>query len=309
MNSKKIVLLSSAVGIGSAVLVLLLYSFIEKQKPTREDNEHYAKQITEKYRIYSLPLPEKMDFAGENVPLEQWDVREKLDRELLVNTYWHSNTLLCIKRAHRWFPVIEPILRANGIPDDFKYLAMIESGFTNVISPAGATGYWQFMEVTAKDYGLEISEQVDERYHVEKSTQAACAYLKDAYTKYGSWALAAASYNMGIGGPVRQLERQQQSSYWDLLLNDETSRYVYRILAMKEIVNNADRYGFVIRPSDLYEPLLTRTVTVDTTIADLAEFAKGYNISYKQLKLYNPWLRQNYLKNKEKKSYEITVPQ
>ncbi|MFN0032002.1 MAG: lytic transglycosylase domain-containing protein [Flavobacteriales bacterium] len=308
MIPKKVIALSVLVGIASAVVVLALFSFMQKQKPTAEENKHYSEQISERYRIYSLPLPEKMDFAGENVPLNQWDVREKLDRELLVNTYWHSNTLLCVKRATRWFPVIEPILKANGIPDDFKYLALIESGLTNVVSPAGASGYWQFMEETAKSYGLEANDQIDERYHVEKSTQAACHYLKDAYDQYGSWAMAAASYNMGIGGPIRQMEKQKENTYWDLLLNEETGRYVYRILAMKEICNNADKYGFVIRPADLYEPLDVRTITVDSSITDLAVFAKSFNITYKELKLLNPWLRQNSLKNKEKKSYDLKLP-
>lgn len=309
MKPTKIVILSAVVGFVSAALALMLFSFMQKQKPTPEENKHYSEQITEKYRIYSLPLPEKIDFAGEEVPMDQWDVREKLDRELLVNTYWHSNTLLCIKRATRWFPVIEPILKANGIPDDFKYLALIESGLTNVVSPAGASGYWQFMDETGRGYELEITDQVDERYHIEKSTQAACHYLKDAYDQYGSWAMAAASYNMGIGGPIRQMKRQNETTYWELLLNEETGRYVYRILAMKEIVNNADKYGFVIRPSDLYEPLPSRTITIDSSISDLAVFANSFNISYKELKLYNPWLRQNYLKNKERKSYEINLPE
>lgn len=308
MNSKKLYAFSALIGLGSAALAVLLFSFMQKGKPTAEENKHYSEQISSNYRIYSLPLPEKLDFAGEEVPMDQWDVRERLDRELLVNTYWHSNTLLCIKRARRWFPIIEPILKANGVPDDFKYLALIESGLTNVISPAGATGYWQFIDETGKGYGLEINDQIDERYHVEKSTQAACHYLIDAYDKYGSWAMAAASYNMGIGGPIRQMERQNETTYWELLLNEETGRYVYRILAMKEILNNADKYGFVIRPSDLYEPLEAKSITIDSSITDLAAFANSFNISYKELKLYNPWLRQNYLKNKEKKSYEIKLP-
>ncbi len=308
MNSKKLYAFSALIGLGSAALAVLLFSFMQKGKPTAEENKHYSEQISSNYRIYSLPLPEKLDFAGEEVPMDQWDVRERLDRELLVNTYWHSNTLLCIKRARRWFPIIEPILKANGVPDDFKYLALIESGLTNVISPAGATGYWQFIDETGKGYGLEINDQIDERYHVEKSTQAACHYLIDAYDKYGSWAMAAASYNMGIGGPIRQMERQNETTYWELLLNEETGRYVYRILAMKEILNNADKYGFVIRPSDLYEPLEAKSITIDSSITDLATFANSFNISYKELKLYNPWLRQNYLKNKEKKSYEIKLP-
>jgi membrane-bound lytic murein transglycosylase D len=308
MNTKKIYLVSGIIGLAAGALVVLLNSFMHVGKPSKEENEAYQKQISEKYRIFSLPIPEQMDFANEAVPLHQGDVRERLDRELLVNTYWHSNTLLCIKRAARWFPVVEPILQANGIPEDFKYLAVIESGFTNVVSPAGASGFWQFMEATGKEYSLEISEQVDERYHVEKATQAACQYLKQAYAKYGSWAMAAASYNMGIGGPIRQMERQQQSTYWDLLLNDETGRYVYRILAMKYIMNNADQYGFVVRPSDLYAPYDCTSVTVDSTINDLAAFAKQFGVSYKDLKLVNPWLRQNYLKNKERRTYSIKIP-
>jgi hypothetical protein len=308
MNPNRIFLIAGGIGLSAGALVIVLNSFFYNGKPTKEENEAYQRQMNEKYRIFSLPLPESLDFAGEAVPMNQEDVREKLDRELLVNTYWHSNTLLCIKRSARWFPVIEPILQANGIPEDFKYLAVIESAFTNVVSPAGASGFWQFIESTGKEFNLEINDQVDERYHVEKATQAACAYLKQAYAKYGSWAMAAASYNMGIGGPIRQMERQQQSTYWDLLLNDETARYVYRILAMKYIMNNADQYGFVMRPSDLYAPYQYQTVTVDSTIDDLALFAKQFNVSYKELKILNPWLRQNYLKNKERKSYSIKIP-
>jgi hypothetical protein len=308
MNQKRIYLISGIIGLIAGALVVILNSFIGLGQPTKAENEAYQKQINEKYRIFSLPLPEHIDFAGETVPLEQSDVRERLDRELLVNTYWHSNTLLCIKRAARWFPVVEPILEANGIPEDFKYLAVIESGFTNVVSPAGASGFWQFMETTGKEYNLEITEQVDERYHVEKATLAACQYLKQAYAKYGSWSMAAASYNMGIGGPIRQMEKQQQTAYWDLLLNEETARYVYRILAMKYIMNNADQYGFVMRPSDLYEPHRYTSVTVDSTINDLAAFAGKFGVSYKELKLVNPWLRQNYLKNKERRPYSIKIP-
>jgi hypothetical protein len=308
MNPKKVYWLSAGIGVGSAVIALLLFSFVFRGKPGKEENDAYREVINEKYRIYSLPLPEKAEFAGEAVPMDQSDVREKFDRELLVNTYWHSNTLLCIKRAHRWFPVIEPILAANGIPDDFKYLALIESGFVNVVSPAGATGFWQFLAETGKSYGLEINDQVDERYHVEKSTQAACHYLKDAYDQYGSWSLAAASYNMGIAGPRRQIDRQKESTYWDLMLNDETSRYVFRILAMKEICNNADKYGFVIRPADLYEPLRYTTVTVDSSVTDFAAFAKSFGATYKELKIFNPWLRENFLRNKDRKPYEIKIP-
>lgn len=308
MSQKKVYLFAAIIGMISAAFVLVLNSFVAKQKPDKVQNDAYREVINEKYRIFSMPIPESADFAGELVPLDQPDIREKFDREMLVNAYWHSNTLLSIKRAYRWFPVIEPILSANNIPDDFKYLALIESGLTNAVSPAGATGYWQFLEATGKQYGLEINDQVDERYHIEKSTQAACHYLRDAYDQYGSWALAAASYNMGIAGPRKQMERQNQSTYWDLLLNEETSRYVFRILAMKEIVNHADQYGFVVRPADLYEPYHYESVSVDSSISNIALFANNYNVTYKELKIYNPWLRDNVLKNKDHKQYEIKIP-
>lgn len=308
MNSKNVYWLAGIVGVVSAIIVLFLNSFIQKQQPDKAQNDAYREVMNEKYRIFSLPIPEELDFAGEKVPLDQPDVLEKFDREMLINTYWHSNTLLSIKRAHRWFPVIEPILAANNIPNDFKYLALIESGFINVVSPAGATGFWQFLEETGKSYGLEINDQVDERYHVEKSTQAACHYLQDAYDQYGSWSLAAASYNMGIAGPRRQIERQKQNTYWNLMLNDETSRYVFRILAMKEIMNHADQYGFVMRPTDLYEPYRFETISVDSSISNIADFAIRNNVTYKDLKLYNPWLRENYLKNKSNKIYAIKIP-
>ena len=307
MNARLIILSAIAV-ISVSIAVVFLVAFANRLKPTKEENDAYKQLINGEYRIFAMPLPDKIDFAGEVVPLERADIRESFDRELLVNTYWHSNTLLAIKRSYRWFPVIEPILKANEIPDDFKYLAVIESALSNATSPSGAKGFWQFLEETGKEYGLEITEQVDERYDVEKSTQAACHYLKDAYDRYGSWAMAAASFNMGRGGLQRQLGRQNQQVYWDLLLNEETARYVYRILAMKEIFNHADQYGFVMRPAELYEPLSYAVYPVDTAIANLATFASEQGISYKLLKWYNPWLRENYLKVSQGKSYQIKIP-
>lgn len=305
-HTRKTALLAGMAGAAATLVLIAIYAF-SKSAPLRDD-AGYSDHIRDNYRIYSLPVPDAMEFAGERVPLEQWDVREKLDRELLVNTYWHSNTLLAIKRANRWFPVIEPVLQEEGIPDDFKYLALIESSFTQAVSPAGATGFWQFLEATGKSYGLEINEEVDERYHVEKSTRAACHYLRDAYDRYGSWAMAAASYNVGIAGPERQINRQKQFDYWNLLWNDETGRYVYRILAMKEILNHADAYGFVLRPADLYAPLACRKVWVDSALTDLAGFAAMQGVTYKELKLYNPWLREPNLKNKAGKTYELLLP-
>lgn len=271
-------------------------------------DEGYRMHIQENYKVFALPTPESLTFAGQPVPLNAFGVREKLDRELLVNTYWHSNTLLMFKRSNRWFSVIEPILAANGVPDDFKYLAVIESGLTNAVSPAGATGYWQFLKTTGQSYGLEITDEIDERYHVEKSTGAACKYLNDAYAKFGDWALVAASYNMGMGGLNKQLTRQKVARYWDLLLNEETSRYVYRILAMKEILNNGTAYGFVVRPTDLYEPYDTREVLLDASVSDLTDFSLEQGANYYILKTLNPWLRQSYINNPKKKPYMVRLP-
>lgn len=308
MNTTRISIISAVSGATAALVVLILTGFNDRAAKEPTSDRYYAKHISENYRVFSLPLPESANFAGEDVPLAEWDLRERMDRELLVNTYWQSNTLLAIKRANRWFPVIEPILQKNGVPDDFKYLALIESGLTMVVSPSGATGFWQFLEATGKQYQLEINDEVDERYHVEKSTEAACKYLNEAYRKFGSWSMAAASYNMGQGGLDKQVNRQGVTNYWDLLLNEETSRYVFRILAVKEILSNPDQYGFVIRPSDLYETLPYKTIVVYNEITDLAQFAHSHGISYKTLKLYNPWLRQNYLRNKSKTAYTIKLP-
>ena len=308
MNNARVYWLSGVIGAAAAVVVLLISSWVTSSKPGKEENEAYIKHVNERYRIFSLPLPEKADFCGELAPLEQWDVAEKFDREMLVNTYWHSNTLLSIKRAYRWFPVIEPILKEQGIPDDFKYLALIESGFINATSPSGAVGFWQFLPETATQYGLEVNDEVDERYHVEKSTRAACAYFKDAYARFGTWSLVAASYNMGMGGVQKQADRQGSTDYYQLLLNEETARYVFRILAIKELMNNADKYGFVVRPTDLYSPLSSTTITLNQGVEDFAAYAQQNGINYKTLKLYNPWLRQSYLKNKSNKIYEIKIP-
>ena len=284
MNNARVYWLSGAIGAAAALVVLLISSWVTSSKPGKEENEAYIKHVNERYRIFSLPLPEKADFCGELAPLEQWDVAEKFDREMLVNTYWHSNTLLSIKRACRWFPVIEPILKEQGIPDDFKYLALIESGFINATSPSGAVGFWQFLPETATQYGLEVNDEVDERYHVEKSTRAACAYFKDAYARFGTWSLVAASYNMGMGGVQKQADRQGSKDYYQLLLNEETARYVFRILAIKELMNNADKYGFVVRPTDIYTPLSSTTITLNQGVEDFAAYAQQNGINYKEIR-------------------------
>ena len=268
-------------------------------------NEAKVKAITEE-TIYDFPV--KLDFAGEETPLKISDVKERFDRELLVNVNLHASTILSIKRANRAFPVIEPILKKNGIPDDFKYLAVIESGLVNVVSPAGARGIWQFMPETAKERGMEVTENVDQRYDLEKSTEAACSYFLSAKGKFGSWTLAAASYNGGMTGVNKQIAIQKVSNYYDLLLTEETSRYVFRILALKEIMENPVKYGFVIAPEDLYGALPTRKIEIDSSIADLADFAKSEGINYKILKIHNPWLRETKLLNETGKKYQIEIP-
>lgn len=253
---------------------------------------------------YSL----QMDFAGEQVPTYMADVQERLDKEMVTNMNYHTNTTLVIKRANKVFPIMEPILAKYGVPDDFKYLAVIESSLVNAVSPAGARGVWQFMPSTAKEKGMEVSEQVDERYHLEKSTEAACKYLIAAKEKFGSWTLAAASYNGGIGGIKTKMEEQQVDNYYDLLLTEETSRYVFRILALKEIMKNADKYGFSIPKEALYYQIPTKKIVVDSSIINLAAFAKSQGVNYKILKLHNPWLRDKVLLNAAGKKYEIEIP-
>lgn len=258
--------------------------------------------------IRSLDIDKAYDFAGEKVPVRNFDVAERLDRELSVNTYWHSSTLLNIKQAHRFFPVIEPILREHGVPDDFKFLAVAESNLRNVTSPAGAKGIWQFVPNTARHYGLEMSNDVDERYHYEKATVAACKYLKEYYQDFGSWTLAAAAYNMGGPRLKRLLEDQKSNSYYDLNLSEETSRYVFRVLAIKEIMSSPKDYGFYVEESHLYAPLKYRTVQIDTSVSNWGEFAGTHDTSYRLLKVYNPWLITGELSNSKGKLYDIKLP-
>ncbi len=260
------------------------------------------------YSIYALPIPDSVRFVGEAVPLENFDVRESLDKELHKISYWHSETILQIKRAKRYFPLIEKILKQHNIPEDFKYLAVNESGLSNVVSPAGAAGFWQIMKKTGKSYGLEINNEIDERYHLEKATEVACKFLQDAYRKYNNWALVAASYNYGQGNLDKQLKKQQANSYYDLLLNEETARYVYRIIAFKLIMENPQNYGFKFRKKDLYQPVPFNEILIDTSISNFADFAKDHNTNYKILKFFNPWLRDSFLSNKNKKEYIIKIP-
>lgn len=293
-----------------SVLVILMSSLILALfiQSTPTDENKTVSEFKEYYRIYSLKQPDKLWFAGEPVPMQEWEIAERYDREMLTNVYWQSQTILLIKRANRFFPIIEPILKQQGIPDDFKYLAVAESGLQNVTSPAGANGYWQFLDKTAQRYGLEISDEVDERLHLEKATYAACAYFKEAYKELQNWALVAASYNMGIEGIKKQLQQQQASSYYDLYLNTETSRYVLRAIALKRIIQHPQSFGFYLPKSHLYQPIQSKSIVVENSIPDLATYAKSIGVSYKMLKIFNPWLRKNALTVTPPKSYTLAIP-
>jgi membrane-bound lytic murein transglycosylase D len=283
-----------------------LFIYALQDAPT---DENFGKKLINDYNVYAIQVPDKLDFAGESMPLKSPDILERMDKELLVNTYWQSNGLLMFKRAKKYFPIIEPILEKHGIPDDFKYLAVIESGLTNAVSPAGARGVWQIMPATGRENGLEVNENVDERYHLEKSTEVACEYLLRSKKELGSWTLAAAAYNAGNSGISRYLREQNVKNYYDLLLGEETGRYVFRIVAFKEILKNPTNYGFNFREKDLYNNIPTYPVKVDSIITDFTKFAEKFGINYKILKIHNPWLREPKLNNRTKKEYTIDIPE
>jgi len=272
-------------------------------------NENPGSKFPQEYKIISPKIPDSISIFSEQVPLENFEVYERVDRELLVNTYWHSSTILALKRAARWFPVIEPILKQNNIPGDFKYLAVVESNLENVVSSAGATGFWQFIKPASAKYGLEVNDEVDERYNIVKATQAACDYLNEAYKKFGSWTMAAASYNAGVTGIDKWSGLQKAKNYWNLVLGSETSRYVSRIIAMKLIMENPSAFGYDLKDEDLYKPLKYKEVELNTSVPDFADYAASLGINYKTLKLYNPWLRDTFLKNKKNLVYKIKIPE
>ena len=289
-------------------IVFLTHFFISSTYTSNSDTVH-QQGFNSKYNVYSVLKPDNLKFANENIPESTFDVWERLDKELLKNIYWQSNTLLYFKRANKYFPIIEEILEKNNIPSDFKYLALIESGFEYKVSPSGAAGFWQIMKGTAREYGLEVNYAIDERYHLIKSTEAACKYLQKAYNKFGSWTLAAASYNMGINGVQRQVKKQNTNNYFNLYLNDETSRYVFRIIVIKEIMENPRKYGFVYRQNDLYSYPSVKQIRVDSTINNLYSFAQENDINYKILKRFNPWLRTYKLPDESRRVYYIDVPE
>ena len=299
---KTIFTISAATGV-TLLALLLVFGFKDfSSEPVSPLSD------TSLYSIQSFKLPEEVIFAGEKLPLENFDTRESLEREILTSAYRHSSTILIIKRAHRYFPMIEKILKENNIPDDFKYLVAAESEYSNMVSPVGATGFWQIMAETGKEKGMEINSVVDERYHVEKSTRFACDYFLRSYEKYGNWTLAAASYNGGRGRIDEQIEIQKQNNYYDLLLTEETARYIFRAVAYKLVITDPKAYGFDLDEEDLYPELNYYEVKVDTAVTDFSAFAAGFGTNYKMLKFLNPWLRKPYLTPKANKVYWIKVP-
>ncbi|MGD0711580.1 MAG: lytic transglycosylase domain-containing protein, partial [Bacteroidales bacterium] len=290
----------------SVLFLLVLFSLFSSSTNKPSNNSDYQKAFYKNYKIFAVDIPDKIEFAGEKMETNRFDVREAIDRELVINTYWQSQTIFLIKKANRFFPVIEPILKKYSVPDDFKYIALAESGFTNnQVSPAGAAGIWQFMKESAIKFGLEVNEDIDERYNFEKSTEAACKCILEAYSIYKSWTLAAASYNVGIGSLSKQMGLQKTSNYYDLFLNNETARYVYRIIALKLIITNPKAYGFYLRKVDLYPPIPTCDVKVDSSIKDMVGFAAKYKINYKLLREFNLWIRKPVLENPGHKTYYL----
>ncbi len=291
-----------------APVVLLVGALILVGSTSSPDSSAQLKNLSSNATTISLDPPGDLNFAGEIVPLHDFDVQERLDKELIRYIYYHSATIMNIKRAARWKPEMTKILKDNGVPTDFFYLCVAESHLTNAISPVGAKGFWQFMKATGISYGLEVSKQVDERYDPIKSTHAACKYLKDAHRKFGNWTLVAASYNMGMGGVQKQLDRQKVSNYYDLYLNAETAAYVFRILAIKTVLENPGSYGFEIPEEQLYNPLRYRVVKVDSSISDLIAFAQEHGTTYKMLRVMNPWLLKDELYVESGKTYQIKIP-
>ena len=293
--------------IGIILLAVTTAFCINATLPLLNDEQN-ERDFHNAYKIYNVPIPDKLDFSGEEVPMEYGFVHENLEREIIINSYWASATLVIIKRANRYLPIMQPVFKKYGVHEDLGYIAMIESQLSNVISPAAAVGFWQFTRAAAIENGLEVTDEVDERYNILQATEAACRYMKTSYARLGSWTLAAAAYNAGRTRIVNAISDQNEHNFYHLYLNDETSRYVYRILALKIIMQDPQRFGFNLRNKDLYAPIPTDQITVNSSIPDLNEFAKRNGVSYKTLKDFNLWLRQPKLINKNRNSYTILIP-
>jgi membrane-bound lytic murein transglycosylase D len=306
VNSKRKTVLTAFVLTGSVIIIL---SIAQSFKGFNNRPSGGVDQVSDTiYNVKTFKLPDEVTFAGEKMPLDNFDTRESLEREILTSAYRHSSAILIIMRANRYLPMIERILKKNNVPDDFKYLVAAESEYSNMVSPAGATGFWQIMPETGREQGLEINTVVDERYDIEKSTQFACDYFLKSYEKFGNWTLAAASYDGGRGGIDEQIDIQHQHNYYDLLLSEETARYIFRVVAYKLLITDPENYGFRITKSDRYPELKYYEVKVDSAVSDFSAFAEKYGTNYKMLKFLNPWLRKPYLTPKPNKEYLIKIP-
>ena len=307
-KKKNITLTISSVAIALSVIAISMQIFVmAKEEPSAD--EKYEQMLHENFHNFAAPMPKSVSFCGEKVPIDNTFVREALDRELSYLTYQHASTFIILKRAFRYFPDLQRILKQQNVPDDLKYLAVAESSLSNAVSPVKAEGFWQFMPETAKQYGLTVNDEYDERYNIEKATISACKYLKGAYTRLGGdWAIACASYNCGEGGIKARMNQQKVNKYWDLALNQKTARYVYRIIAYKIIMSDPQTYGFYIRRKDCYQQLDYDTIIIDSTINDFYAFSKQIGTEYKYFRLANPELQAKKLTNKEGKKYIIRKP-
>ncbi|MDD2562952.1 MAG: lytic transglycosylase domain-containing protein [Salinivirgaceae bacterium] len=305
---RKLVITLVTVALFLGVLGIVKFSFILKPSKSNEIEYEEENRNQKFQKVSSVPMPSQISFAGEKVPMENFDIRERLERELVVNVFWHSSTYINIKKANRYLPHISQILKEEGLPDDLKYIPLIESGLTNAISPSKAVGFWQFLSGTAKEYGLEINNEVDERYHWKKSTIAACKFFKWLNNRFDSWTLSTAAYNCGRTTVIRQMDQQKQSDYYSLLFSEETERYVFRAIAFKLILNNPERYGFYLEYDQLYPAISTKEIVVNETISNLADWAKERGLTYRELKYFNPWLRANTLTISKNKEYIIEIP-
>lgn len=307
MKKRNFTLIISTIAIILSITTICFQFLVfSKQKPSPE--EDYLNMIQQNYQNFSAPIPSKLDFCGQDVPLDNVYVRECLDRELTYLTFQHASTFIVLKRAFRYFPQIEKTLQENNVPDDLKYLCVAESALNNAVSSVKAEGFWQFMPVTAREYGLIVNDEYDERYDVDKATEAACKYLKGSYSRLKDWALTCASYNCGEKGVKDRMSEQEIGDYWTLHLNSETARYVYRIMAYKIIMQNPKQYGFYIRRQDCYQPMEYTTITVDTTITNFYSFSKSLGVSYHCFRLANPALQGKQLTNKEHRKYTLKIP-
>jgi membrane-bound lytic murein transglycosylase D len=304
-NPYRKTVLTAFVLIGTVIIML---SIAQSFKGFNSNQERAYQGTDTVSNIKSFKLPENVSFAGEKMPLDNFDTRESLEREILISAYRHSSTILIIKRANRFLPVIEKILKEYNIPDDFKYLVAAESEYSNMISPAGATGFWQIMPETGREEGMEINSIVDERYDFEKSTRFACEYFIKSYNKFGNWTLAAASYDGGRAAIDDQIEIQHQNNYYDLLLSEETARYIFRVVAYKLVITDPASFGFNIDQDELYPELKFYEVKVDSAITDFSRFAEKFGTNYKMLKILNPWLRKPFLTPRPNKEYLIKIP-